>query len=208
MARVEQAQAEDRPVALVGVEEQAERVGDHAMRAPQAGHDVARRIGALGPAFRRDVIRHAAQRAGRDRLGADEAHARTVKLPKAAERPRERRVVQPSETLLTGPLAGSPCSYYGGSGSVMNSMTATTVRRRHHDDARARCACVAVLAAAAVSLIGVSPAHAQLQAGRPATVPDELLVQFESDASAAEREDARDEAGTRVEEGLREPGLQ
>jgi subtilisin family serine protease len=90
----------------------------------------------------------------------------------------------------------------------MNSMTATTVRRRHHDYARARCACVAVLAAAAVSLIGASPAHAQLQRARPATVPDELLVQFESGASAADRADARDEAGTQVEAGLSEPGLQ
>ena len=90
----------------------------------------------------------------------------------------------------------------------MNSVMATTVRTRHHVYARARGACVAVLAAAAASLIGPGAAHAQLQNGRTATVPGELLVQFESGTSAAERADARDEAGTRVEEGLREPGLQ
>jgi subtilisin family serine protease len=90
----------------------------------------------------------------------------------------------------------------------MNSMTATTVRTRHHAYARAWGACVAVLAAAAGSLFGAASAHAQLQNGRTATVPGELLVQFDSDATAAERADARDAAGTRVEEGLREPGLQ
>jgi subtilisin family serine protease len=90
----------------------------------------------------------------------------------------------------------------------MNSMTATTVRTRHHVYARAWGACVAVLAAGVGSLFGAASAHAQLQNGRTATVPGELLVQFESGTSGAERADARDAAGTRVEEGLREPGLQ
>jgi subtilisin family serine protease len=91
----------------------------------------------------------------------------------------------------------------------MNSMTATTVRRQHHVHARARRrACIAVLATTAASLLGGASAHAQLQNGRTETVPGELLVQFEAGTSGAERADARDEAGTRVEEGLREPGLQ
>jgi subtilisin family serine protease len=90
----------------------------------------------------------------------------------------------------------------------MTSTMATTVRTRHHVLARARGACVAVLATALASLFGAASAHAQLQNGRTATVPGELLVQFESGTSGAERADARDDAGTRLEEGLREPGLQ
>jgi subtilisin family serine protease len=90
----------------------------------------------------------------------------------------------------------------------MISTMATTVLRRHLAYARASGACVAVLAAAAASLLGASSAHAQLQNGRSATVPGELLVQFESGTSGAERADARDDAGTRLEEGLRQPGLQ
>src|SRR5262245_8754888 len=133
---------------------------------------------------------------------------RTVKLPKAAERRSARRVSLTSETRQTGPLAGPPCSDYGGSGSVMISMTATTLQRRRHVHARASGACIAVLAAAFASLIGAGSAHAHLQSGRTQTVPGELLVQFESGTSGAERADARDAAGTHVEEALREPGLQ
>ncbi len=90
----------------------------------------------------------------------------------------------------------------------MIPMTATAVRKRHHDYARARRAGVAVLAAAAVSLIGAASAPAQLQSLRTDTVPGEVIVQFDSGTSGAERADVRDAAGTRVEEALRQPGLQ
>ncbi len=89
----------------------------------------------------------------------------------------------------------------------MNSMTATTVRKRRHGYARAWGACVAVLAAAA-TLLGAGTARAQLQNARTDAVPGELLVQFESGTTGAERADARQEAGAHVEEGLRRPGLQ
>src|SRR3954447_6773175 len=87
------------------------------------------------------------------------------------------------------------------------SMTAMTVPKRHHGYARAAGARFGVLAAAA-SLIGPSAAHAQVPGPRPAAAPGELLVQFEPGTSGAAGADLRDAAGTRVEEGLREPGLQ
>jgi thermitase len=90
----------------------------------------------------------------------------------------------------------------------MKSMTAMAVPGRHHLYARAWRARVAVLAAVVASLIGPASAHAQLQNERSNTVPGELLVQFESGTSGEERADAREEAGTRAEESLRQPGLQ
>ena len=90
----------------------------------------------------------------------------------------------------------------------MNSMTAMGVLEGHQACVREWGARIAVLAAVAACLIGPPPAHAQLQNVRPDTVAGELLVQFEPGTSGSERADARDEAGTRVEEGLRQAGLQ
>jgi hypothetical protein len=66
-ARREHAHAEHGPVALVGVEEQSERVRDHPVRAPHRRHHVAGRVGRRRPQLGLEVGRDADERVGRDR---------------------------------------------------------------------------------------------------------------------------------------------
>ena len=74
VARVEHAQREHRAVALVGLEQQRERVGDHAVRAPHARRVVARRVAAARPALGLELEHDAPQRVGADRLRARQRH--------------------------------------------------------------------------------------------------------------------------------------
>ena len=69
-ARGEHAQAEDRAVALVGVEQQAERVGDDPVRAPHRRHHVAGGVARRRAQLRAQVVRDAHERVGRDRRRA------------------------------------------------------------------------------------------------------------------------------------------
>jgi subtilisin family serine protease len=85
---------------------------------------------------------------------------------------------------------------------------AMEVRRRQGGRARAWGALFGVLAAALCALGAPAAARAQLQRGTPASVPDEVVVQFEPGTSGSDRADAREAAGTNVKAGLRQPGLQ
>ena len=62
-------------MALVGVEQEAERVDDHAVGPADARRDVAGRVAAARAALGLQLERDALQRVGADRLRAREGHA-------------------------------------------------------------------------------------------------------------------------------------
>src|SRR3954451_16734308 len=190
MARVEDPQAEYGPVARVGVQQQAQRIGDHAVRGPGARPQVAGRVRRRRAALGEQVVGHASDRAGRHRRRAHEAHGRT--LPIRAGR-------------LWPACGRGALELRWAVGSDMIGAMATAARDRHQACVRVRAALAAV-----VALLFCAPAaSAQLQpGGRQATVPGELLVQFEPGVSPSARADVRAAAGTHVQSALREPGLQ
>ena len=85
VARVEDPQREDRAVALVGLEQQVQRVGDHPVRAADAQRGVAGRVAAARAALRLQLESDAPQRVGADRLGPGQGHGcqptRVQRLP-------------------------------------------------------------------------------------------------------------------------------
>src|SRR4051794_34433480 len=96
MARVEDPQAEDGAVARVGVQQETQRVGDHAVRADRARPHVTRRIWLARASFAEQLVRPLADGAGRYRRRPHEAHGGTLHacpmLPATPLRLRGERV--------------------------------------------------------------------------------------------------------------------
>ena len=108
VAGVEDAQREHRAVALVGLEQQAQRVDDHAVRAADARRVVAGRVAAARPALGLQLERDAPQRVGADRLRSGQRHTLSTYTRACRATPSDRclraRARGPGPRALRGVL--------------------------------------------------------------------------------------------------------